>query len=123
MSYEFYKVVHLFGVVFLLAALGGISVLAIRGESAEKTGLRRTLSIVHGIALLFIFVAGFGLLARLGLIAGWPAWVWGKLVIWLLLGASLGVVKRKAEWGRILLWVVPLLAATAAFLAITKPGS
>jgi hypothetical protein len=42
--------------------------------------------ITHGLGLLLVLVAGFGMLAKLG-IHGVPTWAALKLIIWVALGA------------------------------------
>ena len=63
MSYEIYKVLHVFAALLLFASLGTLAAVG----SQATGGLRRLAGIAHGVALAIIFVAGFGLMARLGL--------------------------------------------------------
>jgi hypothetical protein len=117
MSYQFYTVLHVVGVVFLLTALGTLAATA----GSPSAPLRRVASVAHGIALAVIFVAGFGLLARLGFFADIPGWAWAKMALWLVLGAVVVPLKRKPEWAPALWAVMPLAGAAAAWLAVTKP--
>lgn len=123
MSYEAYKVLHLLAILLLFTGLGGLAVNAMRtGAEDEVRPLRKFLSITHGVALLVIFVAGFGLMARTGLMGGgWPLWIWIKLGVWLALGASVVLVRRKPELGRAWVLVLPLLGAVAVYMAVAKP--
>lgn len=123
MSYEFYKVVHLFGILLLFASLGGAAMLALRGGSPEETGgLRKLLAALHGVALLVIFVAGFGLMARLNMMgSAWPLWIYVKLGVWAVLGGSIALVRRRPQVGRLGYVVLPLIGALAAYMAVTKP--
>ena len=119
MSLLTYKVLHLFGMFVLFAALGAITL-----RSAEGTeGKSKLAGLSHGLGLLLILVSGFGLMARLGLSHdwAWPTWVWLKLVIWLLLGASLVLVRRMPRLSTLWWWLIPLLGAAAAYLALFKP--
>jgi hypothetical protein len=121
MSYEFYKVVHLLGILALFTSLGGLVMLVLRGGAeSETTRLRKMLLGVGGVSLLVIFVAGFGLMARREMMgAPWPLWIYFKLGFWLVLGASQTVVRRiPATWWYLLL---PALGAGAAYFAIAKP--
>jgi hypothetical protein len=120
MSYEFYKILHLAGLVALFASLGALAVVP-----ADR---RKPFMAVHGTATLIMLVAGFGLLARLGLNFGGNStsnihWVYGKIVIWLLLGAVPVVLKRKPNLASTMLGVSILLGVLAALLAILKPGA
>ena len=65
----------------------------------------------------------FGALARLGLTSLdlIPAWVWWKLVLWVLLGAAPFVLRKKAGLAGIFWWLLPVLGAAAAWLALYKP--
>lgn len=124
-SYELYKVVHLVAVLVLFAVLGGVAVHALNGGTRTGNTARRLVSALHGSALLIALVAGFGLLARLDLMrGGMPAWIWGKLTLWLLAGLLLALPYRKPAWARATLLIgLPLLAAAAAYLAVFKPGT
>ena len=115
LGYASLKVVHVLGVLLLFASLGGLA--ALRGVGG------RPYKILHGVALLVVFVAGFGLLAGLGLHSpgSWPAWVWIKLVVWLLLGASLAAIKRADRHAELLLLGLTILGAVAAWAALAKP--
>ena len=110
MSLAFYKWLHLAGIALVLMSLAAM---AWRAES------RKLPSITHGIGLLVAFVAGFGLLAKGGY--GWPAWVWIKLVVWLVLGGVSVLFKRKPELGTPLWWGVFVLFVLAGYLGIYKP--
>jgi len=129
MSYEFYKVLHLLCIFALVCTLGGLAVLALVGDpKGTHRKVRKTLMIVHGVALFLIFVAGFGLMARKGIGIGassdgsWPGWIFGKLGIWLAFGALAAFMKPKAPVARNALWIVPLLGGLGAYLAVVHPG-
>ena len=117
MDLNLYRLLHLTGVIFLFTAIGG-ALLASR-EGTVGTAARKLSGITHGVALLIILIAGFGALAKLGL--AMPGWAWAKLVIWLLLGASPALIKRKPEMARVWWLVLPLLGVIAAYLARYKP--
>ncbi|MBL4683561.1 MAG: hypothetical protein JKY37_03140 [Nannocystaceae bacterium] len=129
MSYEFYKLLHLLCILGLCCGLGGMAILALLGGAeGEHKQLRKVLMIVHGVALLVIFVAGFGMMARKGIgigasNTGWPPWIFGKFGIWMAFGALAAFVKRKAGLATHIFWIVPLLGAIAAYLAIMHPGA
>jgi hypothetical protein len=132
MSLAAYKLLHVLGIVFLFAALGG-SVLVhwVRLEEAARARARKIAGITHGVALLLVAFAGFGALAKLRLYVGetdleavalLPGWVWGKIVIWALLGAAPFVLRRKPALAGVFWWLLPLLGAAAAYLAFYKPA-
>lgn len=120
--YELYKVLHLLGILALFAALGGSVLLFIAGKADELRSVRKFLAMIQGVALLVIFVAGFGLMARLNMMgASWPLWIYVKVAVWLLLGASLVLIRRVQTIGRWWYVLLPLVGAVAAYMAIYKP--
>ncbi|HET6582578.1 MAG TPA: hypothetical protein VFG69_04005 [Nannocystaceae bacterium] len=126
MSYEFYKVLHLLAILLVFTSLGGLAMIAwqARGGEAsnEAKGARRTLAIINGIAILVVFVAGFGLMARTGVTTGaWPTWIYGKVGVWVLVVASMMIVRRRGGLGALWYILLPLLGAVGAWLAVTKP--
>ncbi|MEM9456244.1 MAG: hypothetical protein AAGF11_18830 [Myxococcota bacterium] len=108
--------------MLLFASLGGLTMLGLRGGDDREVGpLRRVVMIGHGVAMLIVFVAGFGLMARLGIMSGWPTWIYIKLALWLILGAAMVLVRRVPEMGRVWLFLLPLVGAAAAWVAFTHP--
>ena len=116
-----YKVLHLLGVALLFSGLGGLCLLSIAGSDSARA--RKLAGILHGIALVIVLVAGFGLLAKLGFGTAIPLWIWLKIVIWLVLAAIIVVIRRLPRYATALLFLLPLLGAVAAYLAIYKVGS
>jgi hypothetical protein len=119
MSYQVYKILHLLGLTLVVLSLGGIIVHAINGGTKATNAFRKGAVITHGVGLLLLLVAGFGMLARLG-IHSFPGWVVGKVVIWLALGAFVAF-GYKQHLAKKLWFAVPVLVVVAATLAITKP--
>lgn len=121
--YEFYKVMHLVGILLLFTSLGGVAMLALRGGSdEEKKPLKKMLMIAHGFAMVIILVAGFGLMARLGMMgSGWPGWVFGKLAVWVVLGGAAALIAKKPAMGKSWYVLLPVLGGIAAWLAVFKP--
>jgi hypothetical protein len=119
MSYEFYKVIHLLGLSMVVMSLGGIMLFAINGGQKASNSFRKGVMITHGVGLLFLLVAGFGMLHKLQ-IPGFPGWAVGKLIIWLALGAFVGLA-YKQNLARKLWLILPLLVVVATVLAIVKP--
>ena len=120
MPYEFYKVLHILGLMLLFFGFGGI-VVAAYSKAELKKSARLMGMITHGVGLLLILVSGFGMAARLGLFAELPNWVKAKIGIWVLLGISISLAKRKGHIGwpvAIFLWGVGIMAAV---IAVNKP--
>ncbi len=121
MSLAAYKLLHVVGVVFLFAALGGSVLVQWAGGASDRA--RKIAGITHGVALLLVAVAGFGALARLGLTSLdlIPAWAWWKMVLWVLLGAAPFLLRKKPGLAGLFWWLLPVLGAAAAWLALYKP--
>jgi len=124
MTLAAYKLLHVLGMLFLFAALGGsVLVHRVRLEEAALARARKLVGITHGVALLLVAFAGFGALARLGLTdVALPLWVWGKIVLWVLLGAAPFALRKWPGLAGLFWWLLPLLGAAAAYLAFYKPA-
>ncbi len=120
MSFEFYKVLHLAGVFLVLMGFGALILNAVAG-GGKQAPWRKASIISHGVGLLLALVGGFGLLARMGIVKEWPAWVTVKVVIWVALGALVAVVGRMPGAARAMWFVVLALAIAAAWLGGVKP--
>jgi hypothetical protein len=122
MSIQLYSLIHLFGVIVLFMALGGTIIHVINGGTKESNVWKKPLAIMHGVALLIIFVGGFGLMARMGIShTAPPLWIWAKFVIWLLLGAALTLPYKVKGLAKPLALILPLLGALATWLGVFKP--
>lgn len=119
LSLSAYKIVHIFGVLTLFSVVGGIALHAANGGSKQSNTARTLIATLHGVALLLILVGGFGALARLG--GGFGGWVWSKLAIWLIIGGLAMLPYKKPHLAKTFLWLMPLLGAVSAFLALYKP--
>jgi hypothetical protein len=123
-SLQLYKVVHIIGLVLLMAALGGMALHAINGGTRQTNLSRKLVASMHGLGAFFLLLGGFGMLARLGIVQGtsWPLWLWAKLTIWVLLAVAIVVPYRRPALAKPLLIALPILGGIAAYLAIYKPG-
>ena len=121
--YAAYKVLHYLGLFGLFVTLA----VALGRASSVPPGTvdpwKRRLSVIHGVCMLTVLTAGFGLMARIGVMHGalFPGWVWAKLAIWLILGGLLSLAVRRSRWTGPALVVLPFLAAAAGYLALVKP--
>jgi hypothetical protein len=120
MPVEVFKVVHICGVLMIFAGLSGLVGLYNTGAPI-RSGLRVAMAMIHGIGMLFVILSGFAIAGKLGYLNSIPLWIYLKLAIWLLLGVSMVMAKRKAQWGAgwLLAWV--FLGSAAAYLALFKP--
>ena len=117
MSYEFYKILHVFSAFVLFTSLGTLAA-TIRHDSSR---LRRLARVGHGIALALLFVAGFGLMARLGMFGSIPVWAWIKIGLWLVLALIVLPLRRQPRWVTALLISIPIIGGLAVWLAVQKP--
>lgn len=120
-SYEFYKVVHIVGLAFILTGIGAVLLNSLIGGE-KKYPNRKWVMIIHGIGMLITFVAGFGLMARLNLMgAGWPGWIHAKVAIWLFLGLVVALIPRFQKLALPLWGLILFVVGFAAYLANYKP--
>ncbi|MBW8877362.1 MAG: hypothetical protein JF614_20550 [Acidobacteria bacterium] len=121
MSLAAYRVIHVLSTMLLFTALGGLLLASRAGVQNDAS--RKLAGMTHGIALILILVSGFGALAKIGLSNPgiWPAWLWLKVLIWLVFGGIIVLIRRAPRFAAILWWVLPLLGGAAAYLAIYKP--
>ncbi len=123
MTPAFYKVLHLLAVMYVFFAYGALAVLGAEGVDEDtRARVRRPIVAIHGVAMLVIFVAGFGLMAKIGIMGGaWPAWIYGKLALWLVVGAAVALARRRPDLARRWYVLLPLLGGVGAYLAYVKP--
>lgn len=123
-SHQLYNLVHIVGIALLMAGLAGVAFLADASGGLHRRGWqRRTALAFHGSGLFLILLGGFGMLARLGIVAGssWPGWVWAKVVVWGALGAIALLPLRRPRTALPVLLLLPVLGGLAAYMAIYKP--
>ncbi len=122
-SHQFYNVVHILGIVLMMSALGGMVVAGASTPGPRPRWVRWTILGFHGFGAFLILLGGFGMLARLGIVAGhsWPGWIWTKVIIWGMLGIAAVLPLRYPRTALPLLLLLPVLGGTAAYMAIYKP--
>ena len=120
MPYEFYKVLHHVGLFMVFLSLGAYLFNAMSG-GARQFKARRLVMLTHGVGMLIVFVAGFGLMARLQVGMPWPLWIYGKLAIWFILGLVLMIAMRRPAISSVLWFLAVVLGSAAAYLARVKP--
>lgn len=118
MSYQFYKILHVFGLSLLFLGFGWLMVTS-RLKSldvSKKWGL-----IFHGLGLVTLFVSGFGLAARLGMFQNLAGWIHLKITLWVLLGLSVILIKRLNHLWYLNLPIILVIALAAMYTAVYKP--
>ena len=119
MSIEFYRVLHIVGIMLVFMSLGAAILHSANGGSREQNPSRKLVSALNGTGLLLLLVAGFGMLARLQLMSGGlPPWIYPKLLVWLLLGASPVLIVRKPGSAPLMWFALPLLGGVAAYFGL-----
>lgn len=119
MSYEFYKVLHVVGIILVFMTLGASLLHAANGGTRENNKSRKLVAALNGVGLLLIIVAGFGMLAKIqSMSAGLPSWLHPKLFIWLLIAAAPALIARKPGSAKAMWIVLPLLGAAAAWFGV-----
>lgn len=114
-SYEVYKVLHIMAAFFMLVGLG----VGLLHPNPPKF-----MKIQSGVASLILFVAGMGLLARIGIAhgSGFPGWALAKMFFWVILAVGAPLAAKRVKQGRTtLLYVFLSIAVLAAVFAIYKP--
>ena len=120
MSYEFYKILHHAGLFMVFLSLGAYLLNAFSEGGRQFRG-RRLVMVTHGIGMLVVFVAGFGLIASLQIPTPWPLWIYVKLGIWLLIGLLILVAMKRSALSGFLWFAAIILGTCAAYLARIKP--
>jgi hypothetical protein len=123
LSHSVYNVIHVIGIILIMASLGGLALHAMNGGTRESNAARRLIAGLHGLGAFLMLLGGFGMLARIGFEHGamFPGWLLVKIAIWLLLAGSVVLPYRRPTLAKVLLLALPLLGGLAAVMAIYKP--
>ncbi len=109
----YYHLLHLFSLFVLTAhtfmAFG----------NPDPANRKRTMMIT-GIASLFVFISGFGMLHLLKIPYS-TGWVIVKIVCWLGISSVAGIVYRRAQWRGLLSLITLLLILTAVYMVYFRP--
>jgi hypothetical protein len=106
-----FKVIHLAGAFGVFTALGAI--LAGANESCRKCA-----SMLHGISLLLLAVAGFGILKNPPMeLHYWKI----KIVLWLFLGVAPVLARKKVLSTTVIMTLVLGAGIFAAYLGMMQP--
>ncbi len=121
MSYHFYLYLHLVSLFIGFLTVGAIGFHVLSGGNKQNLGSRKIIMILHGITGLFVFVTGFGLIAKAQYSLSTSPWLYGKLICWLIIAIFPTIAFRNVlpRWGNIVLLI--LVAAAAVGLVLFKP--
>ncbi len=112
MSPEFYKVLHLIGLICLFTGIGGFLTYGSNQQPRIKM-----VAILHGAGLVLLLVSGFGMQAKLGI--GFPIWIAIKVVLWVSLGSLLMLAKRGVLAPRNAVLVGLAIGFVSAYIGLT----
>ena len=118
LSYQVYKILHLVSLFGVFMCLGALVIHHMNG-GAKHFPARMWLVLSFAIFMFLAFVGGFGLMARLG--SGMQTWIYAKIALWLVIGAYMSVIARKPDWSKVHWFVLLVLGATGASVAVYKP--
>jgi hypothetical protein len=123
LSHSVYNVVHILGIIMLMASLGGLTLHAMNGGTRDTNSSRRLIGGLHGLGAFLVLLGGFGMLARIGFEHGspFPGWLVAKIAIWLVLAGAVVLPYRRPSLALPLLMALPVLGGAAAVMAIYKP--
>jgi hypothetical protein len=107
MSIAFYHIAHLVGLILLFVGFGALA-------SGNRKGM-----MYHGIGLLILLIAGFGIIAKLK-IPYTSHFIIAKGVIFLILGFLPVLIKKKTLSAGAVMWIAIVLGGCAAYLGYTK---
>ena len=81
--YPVYKLFHFLGIFLVFVSLAAVALHAATGGTREENPFGKLLSWMHWVGVSLIVIAGFGMLARLGVSHGeiFPGWVWAKIAV------------------------------------------
>lgn len=116
MSEPTYRLLHFAGLLLLYGAIGCIAMHKGEGKP-PKLG-----TILHGVGLVVMLVAGFGMLARMEIHWPWPSYVMVKVGLWVALGALPILMRKKILPGVLGLLVAAGIGTFAFWLVQTRPA-
>jgi hypothetical protein len=124
MSPEFYKFLHLVGLVLIVLSFTILSFGYYYKNQIEKPW-KLIGSIGHGLGLLLILISGFGLAAKIGLFANGmgslPIWFLTKIVFWIVIGGVVVLIRKKGYQNITLYCLVIAILLIPMFLGLFKP--
>ncbi len=117
MPVELYEILHVLGILLLFTSYGALIARAYLGS--DDVRLRKLGGVTSGVGLFLVLLGGFGLQAKYHI--GFPAWLWVKIVIWIVLGAMLVWINRKPQLALPLFWATLGLGFIAVLMVVLKP--
>ena len=113
-----YHILHVVGILMIFMGYGALIARSLSGS--DNACIKKLGSITSGIGLLIVFIAGFGLISKMGY-SFTEGWILVKMVIWLILGGLIAVINRKPDCACKLWWVLLILGIIAAVMVYARP--
>ena len=82
---------------------------------SNDASVRKLGSVTSGIGLLLVFVAGFGMISKIGYSFTAP-WLIVKILVWLALGGIIVLINRKPNLAKKLWWSILGLGSLAVIM-------
>jgi hypothetical protein len=111
MTPAFYHIAHIIGLIFVFVGFG-----ALLSSETSRSAMKW-----HGIGLVISLVSGFGLLAKLGIFATMPTWVWIKIGLWAVLGGLPVLARRRIVSPTVVMLLAVAVAGFMGYLGHLKP--
>lgn len=111
-TYEIYKIIHLFFIVVLFATL---ALQVFTGSEPKKVH-----KMWYGISSLLVLVSGMGLLARIGVphAEPWANWIRIKLTVWLALTIASPIILKRFHQLKKTWWFISLALLLIAVISV-----
>lgn len=114
----FYHILHFVGILMLFMGYGALLARSMAGSDSAR--VRKLGSITSGVGLLLMFIAGFGLISKMGYSFATP-WILVKMGVWFVLGGLIALINRKPALAGLLWWALIALGALAAIMVYARP--
>lgn len=121
MSAIFYKFLHISAVMALFLSIGATMAHIAGGGNKESFTSRKFVGMIHGLALLAILVAGFGMMAKYKYTLSQP-WLMAKFVAWFLFGMVNMFFYKFPQKAKYVGFAYIVLGTLISYLVFYKPG-
>ena len=112
MPITFYHIIHVASIIML----AGLALGLVLSEDKKKYNMG------FGLASILVFIAGFGLMAKMGYSFKENAWLTVKLLIWVALAMGVPLAIKRLNLSKIMtLSIVSTLLTIAVIVVYTKP--
>ena len=108
-------VAHLIGIFMVFLSIGGAVVRSVSKD--EDSDLKRMVGLTFGLGMILVLLGGMSLMVvREHAKDGMPAWLWGKMVLWLVFAGAFSVIIRRPAIAKTLWAGIIVLGGIAVYL-------